>query len=91
MSLEALFCDVDDFCQCFLNQWYAQQLTQGKRKRLRTSRLSVSEIMTILIHFHQSHFRHFKGYYWVTYVAILKRPFLGWSAIRVLSRGCPRY
>jgi hypothetical protein len=63
MSLETLLCDVDDFCHCFLNQWYAQQLNQGKRKRLRASRLSVSEIMTILIHFHQSQYRHFKGYY----------------------------
>lgn len=77
MSLEALFCDVDDFCQIFLCKWYAQQLTQGERKRLRASRLSVSEIMTILIHFHQSHYRHFKGYYLCYVRRHLKEAFPG--------------
>ncbi|MCP4288675.1 MAG: IS982 family transposase, partial [Gammaproteobacteria bacterium] len=77
MSLEALFCDVDDFCQTFLDQWYAQQLTQGKRKRRRASRLSVSEIMTILICFHQSGYRHFKGYYLFYVRRHLKEAFPG--------------
>jgi len=77
MSLEALFCDVDDFCQTFVCKWYAQQLTQGERKRLRASRLSVSEIMTILIHFHQSHYRHFKGYYLCYVRRRLKEAFPG--------------
>ena len=63
MSLEALFCDVDDFCQVFLPDWRGQQLTTGERKRQRSTRLSVSEIMTIMIHFHQSHYRDFKSYY----------------------------
>ena len=77
MSLEALFCDVDDFCQTFLSQWYAQQLTRGERKRLRATRLSVSEIMTILIHFHQSRYRHFKGYYLLYVCRHLKGAFPG--------------
>lgn len=63
MSLEALFCDVDDFCHVFLPQWEREQLACGERKRRCPARLSVSEIMTIIIHFHQSHYRHFKGYY----------------------------
>ena len=33
------------------------------RARVRPSRLAMSEIMTIMVHFHQSHYRHFKGYY----------------------------
>ena len=77
MSLEPLFCDVDDFCQLFLEQWYAQQLTQGKRKRRRASRLSVSEIMTILICFHQSGYRHFKAYYLFYVCRHLKDAFPG--------------
>ncbi len=32
-------------------------------QRVRSPRLSPSEIMTILIHFHQSHYRTFKAYY----------------------------
>jgi hypothetical protein len=35
----------------------------NERQRLCASRLSASEIMTLLIHFHQSHYRHFKGFY----------------------------
>ena len=63
MSLEALFCDVDDFCQVFLPGWWREQLTHGERKRVRASGLSVSEIMTLLIYFHQAQYRHFKAYY----------------------------
>jgi hypothetical protein len=53
MSLEALFCDVDDFCQVFLPQWEREQMACGERQRRRSPRLSVSEIMTIIVHFHQ--------------------------------------
>lgn len=63
MSLEALFCDVDDFCQVYLPQWHQQLLSGGQRQRLRTGQMSVSEIMTVVIHFHQSHYRNFKAYY----------------------------
>ena len=63
MSLEALFCDVDDFCRVFLPAWHQQLLTEGTRQRCRSSRLTLSEIMTILIHFHQSQYRHFKAFY----------------------------
>jgi hypothetical protein len=63
MSLEELFCDVDDFCRVFLPTWHRQLLTHGERKRARTSRLTLSEIMTILIYFHQSQYRNFKTFY----------------------------
>src|SRR5512144_1798560 len=63
MSLDELFCDVDDFCRQFLPDWHRQQLQYGERKRLRSCRWVLSEIMTILIHFHQSHYRDFKAYY----------------------------
>ena len=62
-DLVELFCEIDDFCEHFLPQWQRQQLTAGERKRLRASTLSPSEIMTLLIYFHQSHYRHFKGFY----------------------------
>jgi hypothetical protein len=63
MSLEELFCDVDDFCRVFLPTWHRQLLTHGDRKRQRSSRLTLSEIMTILIYFHQSQYRNFKTFY----------------------------
>jgi hypothetical protein len=63
MSLEELFCDVDDFCRVFLPTGPRQLLTNGERKRVRTRRLTLSEIMTILIDFHQSQYRNFKTFY----------------------------
>jgi transposase len=64
-SLLELFCDVDDFCQWAKQQPAQLQLTAttGVGKRVRRTRLCESEIMTILIHFHQSHYRDFKAYY----------------------------
>jgi hypothetical protein len=62
-DLVELFCDVDDFCQQFWPAWQQHQLSAGERQRLRTSCMTPSEIMTLLIHFHQSHYRHFKGFY----------------------------
>ena len=58
-----LFCEVDDFCQKFMPMWESKLLNEGDRKRLRKNALSVSEIITILIHFHQANYRHFKGFY----------------------------
>ncbi|MEC7941029.1 MAG: hypothetical protein VX212_11235 [Pseudomonadota bacterium] len=57
------FCDVDDFCQMFIEQWHNQLIESGEKKRKRACRLTPAEIMTILIHFHQSHYRDFKNYY----------------------------
>jgi len=62
-SLLELFCDVDDFCQAFLPAWNRQLMTSGQKQRQRARSLTMSEIMTILIAFHQSHYRDFKAYY----------------------------
>lgn len=63
LSLLELFVSVDDFCQGFLPFWNQQLIEDGSKKRQRAGQLSVSEIMTIIIHFHQSRYRHFKAYY----------------------------
>lgn len=62
-KLVDLFCDVDDFCKIFIPQWQKQLLLDGTRKRQRDSRMTMSEIMTIVISFHMSHYRDFKNYY----------------------------
>lgn len=62
MSLLELFVAVDDFCQAFEVQVAKQQLS-GKSKRGPASILSQSEIMTIVIDFHQEGYRNFKDYY----------------------------
>jgi len=63
MSLLELFCHVDDFCQTFEPHGQRTLVQQGTRRRNRPSQLSTSEIMTVVIHFHQSHHRDFKSYY----------------------------
>jgi hypothetical protein len=62
MSVLELFCDVDDFMLSFASEWKANQLATGKQRE-RAGQLWPSEVMTILIHFHQSHYRTFKAYY----------------------------
>jgi hypothetical protein len=62
-SLLELFVSVDDFCQVFLPFWEKKLLADGSKKRRRSGQLSTSEMMTIIIYFHQSHYRNFKAYY----------------------------
>ena len=75
MSLLELFVSVDDFCQIFLPTWERNLLADGSKKRRRGGQLRISEIMTILIYFHQSRYRHFKAYYTEHVCAHLKGEF----------------
>jgi len=50
------FCVVDDFCQSFMPEFDQMLLSSGVYKRRRCGGLSTSEVMTLLIYFHQSHF-----------------------------------
>ena len=56
-------CPVDDFWKSFAPAWRQSLLHSGQIKRQRSGHLVESEIMTILIQFHQSHYRDFKAYY----------------------------
>jgi hypothetical protein len=61
-SLEDLFCHIDDFCQQFDPWWKRRLLDGGAYRRVRRRSLSLSEIMTILVRFHQSSYRNFKHF-----------------------------
>lgn len=74
MSVLELVCSVDDFMIHFEPQLRAMQLVTEKQ-RMRRGQLCLSEVMTILIHFHQSHYRTFKAYYLEHVQAHLSREF----------------
>ena len=81
MSILELFCHVDDFCQ-WMATWENAKLLGVARKRGPAPRLSLSEVMTILIHFHQSHYRDFKVS--STLASICAVNFPVWSVTRAL-------
>jgi|GEM_PF-1914404 len=56
-SLDALFSDIDDFCQNFEPRWYSHLIEGGSKTRRRAKSLCLREIITILITFHQHHYR----------------------------------
>ena len=62
-NLERIFVDVDDFCLLFEPAWQAHLIETGEKQRLKPSRLTTSEVMTLMIAFHQSGYRDFKTYY----------------------------
>jgi hypothetical protein len=59
-SLEALFCPVDDGCRVFEPKLEQTRLCPDNKAHKRGKILTLSEIMTILIAFHQNHYRNFK-------------------------------
>lgn len=63
-QLVAIFCEIDDFCK-ELDEHCKHKLLTGpsKGKRGPAANLAISEIMTILIMFHQVRFRDFKTFY----------------------------
>jgi hypothetical protein len=63
MELTSLFYLIDEFCKEFEPKWRAERISSGPRQRNRAYRLSLSEILTIMVHFHQSNHRNFKHYY----------------------------
>lgn len=63
MDRLTIFCEIDDFCREFEPKFNQQLLVDQKRKRIKPSRMSRSEVMTILILFHRSGFRDLKRFY----------------------------
>lgn len=70
-----LFCQVDDFCQTFEQEQKLHLLTIGGQKQQRTAGLSLSELMTLAILFHQWRFRQFKAFYQHYAQPFLRRAF----------------
>lgn len=65
IDYDVLFCFVDDFCKAF-SDWWQLTLLQADgtgKKRNRGTRLHLSEILTIMLAYHESGYRCFKDYY----------------------------
>jgi hypothetical protein len=69
MELVTLFYLVDEFCKGFEPEWRSHLLASGEARRSKPSSLSLSEVLTIVIWFHQSNHKTFKGYY-TDYVSV---------------------
>lgn len=63
IPLTEIFCLVDDFCKHFDEAQKGLLLPCKNRKRKSHCRMSLSEIITILIMFHFSHYKCFKDFY----------------------------
>ena len=63
MDITEIFCFIDDFCKYFEPIWKKKLLEDGKVRRNRKGLMSLSEIMTILILYHQSRMKTFKDFY----------------------------
>lgn len=63
MDILPLFFEIDEFCCQFEPLWRKRLLADGLKKRRRRRRLSLSEVMTILVLFHQSGYRNLKQFY----------------------------
>jgi len=54
----AVFCDIDDFCI-----EYEKHMITGEAPAIQKTKMGMSEIMTIAVMYHLSHYREFKWYY----------------------------
>ncbi|WP_126322365.1 hypothetical protein [Candidatus Rickettsiella viridis] len=62
-SIVEIFCEIDDYCKEFFQGINQKFLPNPARQRKKPGRLCLSEIMTITILFHLSHYRKFKSFY----------------------------
>lgn len=62
MEQIAIFCDTDDFCKAY-EEYCRNKLLMDKEEVVPRTRMSLSEIMTILIMYHLSGYKTFKWYY----------------------------
>jgi hypothetical protein len=70
--IEEIFCDIDDFCKEVKKHGKTHFLSNPAKQRNRPGRMSESEIMTIMILFHLSHYRTFKDFYYEAQIELRK-------------------
>ena len=73
----AVFCDINDFCHSLLARKHPQLSALGGPKKHWSSSLSLSEVMTILVWFHASHYRTLQHFYFAPVLACQRAEFPG--------------
>jgi hypothetical protein len=63
LDIVAIFCDIDDFCRSLLAAKHPPLPGRSVPSARGMNSLSLSEVMTILVWFHASHYRTFKHFY----------------------------
>lgn len=63
MDIVTIFCEIDDFCAKFEPVFRRKLLADKVKQRQRAMKLSLSEVLTIIVYFHSSGYRNFKTYY----------------------------
>ena len=66
-KITGIFCIADDFCKYFSSELKKHQISDGKKHRNKSCKLSEAEVITILIQFHCKGFRCLKHFF-VQYV-----------------------
>ncbi len=98
LLLISIFCDVDDFCNEFEQEWKKilienenKQFIGNKKRRNRKPELTLSEAITIVTMFHKTRYRTFKDYY-ERYVHAFLKPYfpklLSYSRFVNLMKTC---
>lgn len=62
-GLVEMFCSIDDFWKSFKSKWDSHLIENGRSHRGPDPALTIPEMMTIVVMFHQSHYRNFKHFY----------------------------
>lgn len=68
-NITELFCFIDDFCNS-VDKNFAEKLLPSSKKPTRTPEIKHSEILTIILLYHQSRCEDFKSFY-VHYLKLL--------------------
>jgi len=63
MKLTTIFCYSDDFCKFFEKEFNARTLSTGSHLRKRGFLLNLSEVIAIIVYYHESGYKTFKDYY----------------------------
>jgi hypothetical protein len=63
MNILPLFFEIDEFCRFFEPLWNQHLIAQSRKQRNRRRSLALSEVMTIMVLFHQSGYRNLKQFY----------------------------